>query len=181
MERLIIATLSILYSCLALAKSPYQIDLILFAHPNQTTGLAIDAPLIPMGTNAISLKTDTDKSGKPYRLLAPSSSSLRDEYYLLTRKSHYQVLAHYSWRQPANNQSSVAFPMVEHNGWQMQGTLNVKQASYYFFDAKFQVSPPNNPQSSFTISQKQRLKENVVYYLDNAQIGMLVKIHQLES
>lgn len=179
MERLIIITLSILYSCLALAKSSYQIDLIIFAHPNQNPDMAVDAPFIPISANAISLKTDTEKSGKPYRLLSPSSSSLRDEYYLLTRKSHYQVLGHYSWRQPANNQSSVALPVVEHNGWQIQGKLNVIQSNYYSFDAELQVSPPSNPQSSFTVSQKQRLKDGVVYYLDNAQIGMLVKIHQL--
>ncbi len=179
MERLIIITISILYSCLTLAKSSYQIDLIIFAHPNQNTGLAVDAPLIPMNAHAISLKADTDKSGKPYRLLSPSSSSLRDEYYLLSRKSHYQVLGHYSWRQPANNQSSVALPLAEHNGWQMQGTLNVKQSNYYSFDAEFQISPSSNPQSSFTVSQKQRLKGDVIYYLDNAQIGMLVKIHKL--
>ncbi|MGL5741046.1 MAG: CsiV family protein [Legionella sp.] len=177
MERLII-TLSILYSCLALAKSSYQIDLIVFAHPNQNRSV-VDAPLIPINTNALSLTTDAEKSGKPYRLLSPSFSSLRDEYYLLTRKSHYQVLGHYSWRQPANNQSSVALPVVDHNGWQMHGTFNVKQSNYYTFDADLQVSPPNAPQSSFTVSQKQRLKGNVVYYLDNAQIGMLVKIHQL--
>ncbi|MCE0723386.1 MULTISPECIES: CsiV family protein [Legionella] len=179
MERLIIITLSILYSCLTIAKSSYQVDLIIFAHPNQNPQMAVDAPLIPMGANAIPLKVDTEKSGKPYRLLSSSSSSLRDEYYLLSRKSHYQVLGHYSWRQPANNQSSVALPVVDHNGWQIQGTLNVKQSNYYSFDAELQISPPNNPQSSFTVSQKQRLKDDIVYYLDNAQIGMLVKIHKL--
>ncbi|MCW8444030.1 peptidoglycan binding protein CsiV [Fluoribacter gormanii] len=179
MERLIIITLSLLYSCLTLAKPSYQIDLIIFAQPNQNRSLSIDTPLIPTNANAIYLKTDTDKSGKPYHLLSPSSSSLRDEYYLLSRRSNYQVLGHYSWRQPANNQSTVALPFVDHYGWQMQGTLNVKQSNYYFFDAEFQVSPPNNPQSSFTVSQKQRLKDDVVYYLDNAQIGMLVKIHKV--
>ncbi|PWY56403.1 hypothetical protein DGG96_02720 [Legionella qingyii] len=179
MERLIIITLSLLYSCLTLAKPSYQIDLIIFAQPNQNRALSIDAPLIPTNANAISLKTDTEKSGKPYRLLSPSSSSLRDEYYLLSRRSSYQVLGHYSWRQPANNQSIVALPFIDHHGWQMQGTLNVKQSNYYSFDAEFQVSPPNNPQSSFTVSQKQRLKDNVVYYLDNAQIGMIVKIHKM--
>ncbi|KTC89944.1 peptidoglycan binding protein CsiV [Fluoribacter dumoffii] len=178
MERLIILTISFLYSALALAQASYQIDLIIFAHPNQITGLAVDTPLIPMNTNAIPLKMETDKSGKPYRLLPPSSSSLRDEYYLLTRKSRYQVLGHYSWRQPANNQSNVVLPLAEHNGWQMQSTINVKQSNYYSFDAEVQVSPPGNPQSSFTVSQKQRLKGEVVYYLDNAQIGMLVKIHK---
>ena len=179
MDRLIIITLSLLYSCLTLAKSSYQIDLIIFAQPNQNRELSVEAPLIPTNANAISLKSDTKKSGKPYHLLSPSSSSLHDEYYLLTRKSRYQVLGHYSWKQPANNQSTVALPFVDHNGWQMQGTLNIKQSNYYSFDAELQVSPPNNPQSSFTVSQKQRLKDDVVYYLDNAQIGMLVKIHKV--
>lgn len=177
MERLIIILVSILYSCLASAKPSYQIDLIVFTHPNQIKGLTIDAPLLPPSTNAITLHPDTEKSGKPYRLLPASYSSLRDEYYLLTRKGHYQVLGHYSWRQPANNQNKVALPLVEHNGWQMQSTLNVLQRTYYSFDAELQISPPNNPQGSFTVSQKQRLKGNVIYYLDNAQIGMLVKIH----
>ncbi|KTD10725.1 hypothetical protein Lgra_1691 [Legionella gratiana] len=179
MERLIIIILSILYSCSALAKPPYQIDLIVFTHPNQISGLTIDAPLLPPSSNSISLRPDTEKSGKPYHLLPASYSSLRDEYYLLTRKGHYQVLGHYSWRQPANNQSKVTLPLVEHNGWQMQGTLDIRQSNYYSFDAELQVSPPSNPQESFTVSQKQRLKGDVIYYLDNAQIGMLVKIHKL--
>lgn len=178
MERLIII-FSMLYSCLALAKPSYQIDLILFAHPNQSSGITVDAPPIPLNSNSISLETDTEKSGKPYHLLPASHSSLQDEYYLLTRKSHYQVLGHYSWRQPSNNQSKVTLPFVDHNGWQIQGILNVKQSNYYSFDAELQISPPSNPQESYIVSQKQRLKGNVVYYLDNAQIGMLVKIHQL--
>ncbi|WP_454785892.1 CsiV family protein [Legionella sp. WA2024007413] len=179
MERLIIITLSLLYSALTLAKSSYQIDLIIFAQPNQNKTFSVDVPLIPTNPNAISLKLDSEKSGKPYHLLSPSSSSLRDEYYLLTRKSRYQVLGYYSWKQPGNNQSSVALPFADHNGWQMQGTLNIKQSNYYSFDAELQISPPDNPQTSFSVSQKQRLKDNVVYYLDNAQIGMLVKIHKV--
>jgi hypothetical protein len=179
MQRLFILTISILYSCFAVAKASYQIDLILFAHPNQNSGVSGNTPFIPVNSNAISLKTDTEKSEKPYHLLSSSNSSLRDEYYLLSRKSPYQVLGHYSWRQPANNQSSVALPQIDLSGWQIQGILNIKQSNYYAFDAELQVSPPNNPQSSFIVSQKQRLKENVIYYLDNAQIGMLVKIHSL--
>jgi hypothetical protein len=179
MQRLFIITMSILYSCLAVAKASYQIDLIVFAHPNQNSGISGNTPFIPINSNAISLKADTEKSENPYRLLSPSNSSLRDEYYLLSRKSHYQVLGHYSWRQPANNRSSVALPLVDLSGWQMQGILNITQSNYYIFDAELQVSPSNNPQSSFTVLQKQRLKANVIYYLDNAQIGILVKIHTL--
>jgi hypothetical protein len=138
----------------------------------------LDAPLIPMDKNAITLKTAAGKDPGVYQLLSHSHSGLRDEYYLLSRKSRYQVLGHYSWKQPANHQGTVALPHLSHNGWEMQGTLRVQEGSYYTFDADLQCSPPNNPKSSFTVSQKQRLKDNVVYYLDHSQIGMVVKIHR---
>ena len=180
MQRLFIV-FSILYSCVAwTAKPSYQIDLIVFANQaNLNTELPLDIPIIPTTPNAISLKSDSEKTAKPYLLLDNSFSSLKDEYYQLSHRSNYQVLGHYSWRQPANNSSRVALPLVERNGWQMQGTLRVKQSSYYSFDAELQLSPPNNPQSSFTVSQKQRLKENTVYYLDNAHIGMVIKIYPI--
>jgi hypothetical protein len=182
MQRLLIITLTLLYSSLVLATKPeYQIDLIIFAqHPTmiRSDTLPKDAPLIPINQGTISLKQSSSKMPKNYSLLPNSYSSLKDEYYQLSRRSPYSVLAYYSWRQPANNQSAVALPLTEHSGWQMQGTLRVSQSSYYSFDAYLQVSPPSNPQSSFTVSQKQRLKGDKVYYLDNDHIGMVVKIHQ---
>lgn len=182
MQRLLIITISLLYSCFALAKPSYQIDLIIFAQQAmavQNSELSTDMPLVPMNAHALSLKTNSGKVPQLYCLLPNSYSSLQDQYYQLSRRSHYPVLGYYSWRQPANNQSTVALPLAEHNGWQMQGTLHVRESNYYSFDAKLQISPPNNPQSSFTVSQKQRLKENVIYYLDNDQIGIVVKIHKV--
>ncbi|WP_133137307.1 CsiV family protein [Legionella rowbothamii] len=183
MQRLLIITTTLLYSCLSFAKPSYQIDLIVFAQHSssaQNSGHNLDSPLIPMTyTNAISLRSSSEKTPKPYCLLSNSSSSLKDQYYLLSRRSPHPVLGHYSWRQPANSQSTVALPLVEHNGWQMQGTLRITQSNYYNFDANLQISPPNNPQTSMTISQKQRLKGDTVYYLDNDHLGMVVKIHQV--
>lgn len=182
MQRLLIIITSLLYSCLALAKSEYQIDLIVFAQQAtaaQNAALAADAPLIPTNPNAITLKTSSGKNATTYSLLPNSYSNLKDQYYLLSRKSHHPVLGHYSWRQPANNHSKVALPLIEYHGWQMQGTLLVTQGAYYSFDADLQVSPPDNPHSSFTVTQKQRLKADMVYYLDNERIGMVIKIHKL--
>jgi hypothetical protein len=179
MYRLIILTIGILCSGFTLAKSSYQVDLVLFAYPQSTdknSNMALNTPLIPISKNAITLKND---SKKPYGLLSASQSELRNEYYLLSRKSHYQVLGHYSWVQPSNNQSSVALPNINHNGWQIQGTVRVRQSNYYLFDTDIQCSPPNNPQSSFTVKQKQRLKNNLVYFLDHPQVGMLIKVHKL--
>jgi hypothetical protein len=104
---------------------------------------------------------------------------LRDEYYQLSRKSTYQVLGQFTWKQPANNQNKVSLPLTQHNGWQMQGTIRVRQGTYYQLDTELQLSPPYDPQSFFSVNQKQRLNKNVIYYLDHPQIGMLVKIHPL--
>lgn len=179
MLRLFIATLSILYSFITLAQSNYQVDLVIFAYPQSgdvNKSLAMTSPLLPISQNAITLQPN---STKPYGLLSSSKSSLKDQYYLLSRKSNYRVLGHYSWIQPGANQSSVALPKMSHNGWQMQGTLRIRQNNYYLFDAHLQLSSPNNPDSYFTVNQDQRLKGGVVYFLDHPQVGMLVKIHKL--
>ena len=180
MSRSIIIIISLFYSTFALAKSNYQIDLILFAHPQNTSNkLDLNSPMLPVNKSAISLKSDGNKSLKPYMLLPPSQSGLSDEYYLLSRKSHFQVLGQYSWRQASYNQDTVALSKISAKGWLLQGTLHVQQGNYYLFNADLQFSPPSNPNTSFTVSQKQRLKEGMVYYLDNPQIGMVVKIHKI--
>ncbi|CZR30982.1 Uncharacterised protein [Legionella pneumophila] len=75
----------------------------------------------------------------------------------------------------------VALPKINHNGWQIQGTLKVRQSNYYLFDADLQCLSPGNQETSFTVSQKQRLKGSTIYYLDHPQLGMLVKIHKIAS
>lgn len=182
MYRLFIFTISILYSSFILAKSSYQIDIIFFAHPqaaSKTSELDFNSPLIPVNPKGITLKSSAGKSHNSYDLLPASQSGLNNEYYLLSRKSHYQVLGHYSWRQPADSQSPVTLPTLNHNGWIVQGSLRVRKSNYYLLDTDLQVSPASNPQSSFTIEQKQRLKGSEVYYLDHPQVGMLIKIHSL--
>ncbi|MFI4918507.1 MAG: CsiV family protein [Legionellales bacterium] len=182
MQRFYVLTLSILYSCFTLASSSYQVDLILFTQPQsaaKNSAIVADSPFIPIIKNAISLKPSTKNAHDPYQLLNSSQSGLKNEYYLLNHKPAYQIIGHYSWIQPAKNQSAIALPDINTKGWQVQGTVRVQQSNYYLLDATIQCSAPNNPQSSFTVSQKQRLKEAVVYYLDHPQVGMLVKIHKL--
>lgn len=182
MYKLFFLALSLLLSSISFAKSYYQVDLIVFAH-QQNADKNIQIPtnsfLIPVSKNAIPLRSGKHAEAVTYSLLPSSQSSLRDEYYLLSRKSNFKVLGHYSWRQPSNNQSSVALPELIHDGWQMQGTVRVRQSNYYLFDTDIQLSPPSNPENSFTVSQKQRLKGNIIYFLDHPQIGLLVKVHKL--
>lgn len=182
MIRLLIVTISILCSGFSLASSSYQIDLILFAQPQGSVkNIKLDhsTPLIPISKEAIQLQTDTNKKHRIYTLLPSSQSKLRDQYYLLSRKSQFQILGHYSWKQPAKSNSLVALPKINHDGWQVQGTLKVRQSNYYLFDADLQCTPPNHQEASFSVSQKQRLKGSTIYYLDHPQLGILVKIHKI--
>ncbi|MDP3268311.1 MAG: CsiV family protein [Legionella sp.] len=181
MSRLLILTLSVLYASFIWAKPAYQIDLIVFAHKNNISMSHEDitAPLLPVSKNAIPLLTNSGKSSKPYHLLPTSQSQLRDEYYQLSRKSGYQVLGHYSWLQNASSQSIVALPTTSRNGWQIQGTVQVRQSNYYLIDADLQCTTPANNEFSINVKQKQRIKGNLVNYLDHPQIGILVKVHKI--
>lgn len=168
---------SMLYPCLTLAQSNYQIDLILFANPNRTQpdkALSMDSMFLNEDQKAINLKGN---SAPYYSLLPKARSQLNDAYYQLSHRSPFQVLGHYSWIQPANNQNRVSLPPALLHGWQVLGTVCVRQSNYYLFDADLKMSSPEEPQSYFRVSKKQRLKGKVVYFLDNPQVGMLVEVH----
>lgn len=182
MQRIFILILSLCFSCYSFAGSNYQIDMILFTQIQSgdsahDTGSSV--PMMPISKEALVLKPGNKQTVKPYQLLTPTKSNLSTQFYALNHSKGYHVLGHYSWIQPAKNQNSVALPKLNSNGWQMRGTVRVRQSAYYFFDSDIQLSPPNNPEYSYTISQKQRLKTDTVYYLDNPQLGILVKIHKL--
>ena len=180
MYRVILSLITIIYCGFSFAKDTYQIDLILFAHPQNVNELQdLPSPLIPVDKNARQLNASSQKTDKLYTLLPPSQSGLHDEYYLLTRKSQFRVLGQYRWRQTVKQQDQIALPRENIKGWLLQGTLKVEQVNYYSFNADLQFSPPSNPTAAFTVSQKQRIEEGQVYYLDNPYVGMVVKIHRI--
>lgn len=177
MYSLLLLIISIFFSSYSIAGNTYQVDLILFSYSLNESNPPLNSPIMPIPNSAIQLISGSSKKALPYHLLSPSQSSLRDEYYLLNRTHQYQILGHYSWIQPSQNQYHVALPVGGHNGWQIHGTVRVKQSNYFLVDTHLQVSPPNSPHSSYTIAHQQRVKSNLVYYFDNPQIGMLLKIH----
>ncbi|WP_133126853.1 CsiV family protein [Legionella nagasakiensis] len=157
----------------------YQIDLIVFTHQQGSENTEhMVAPLIPPDTHAAIPLRSLDNAMTPYHLLPVSTSQLRNEYWALNRKSQYRILLHYTWLQPGNNQRPVALSAIHSNSWDIEGTLRVRQSNYYLLDTELFFSSPTND-TSFIFSQKQRLKPNVVYYLDHPQAGMLIKIHKV--
>lgn len=172
---------SILYPFFSLAGSTYQVDLLLFAYPQNAINKTELAPNIPFAlTNpeAIPLNPEQTQSIQPFHLLKSSAFGLNDELYRLNHDASYQVLGHYSWRQPITNKKTIVLPITQLKGWQVQGSVRVQHSNYYEFDAQLHCSPPSNPDSSFSLTQKQRLQDGKVYYFDHPQIGMLVKIHK---
>ncbi|CAM2947458.1 CsiV family protein [Legionella worsleiensis] len=182
MFRFLIILIAVFFSAITSAQSSYQVDIILFAHPTGSatrTELDLNAPLIPVSQKAIPLTKSRGRSNTAYTILPSSQSGLQNEYYLLSHKPGYKIIGHYSWRQPANNQSSIALPESNQNGWTVQGTIRIKQSNFYSLDTDLYLSPSDDPQSSLNIAQKQRIKGGMVYYLDNPLIGMLIKAHKV--
>jgi hypothetical protein len=180
MYRLFLLIINLLSCTVSFAKNTYQIDLILFAHVQSANALPyMDTPLLPLNKKALVLANSTNRTEALYTLLPSSQCGLRDEFYLLNRKSPFQVLGQYSWRQSATQRNTVALDKTSSKGWLMQGTFDVQQANYYLFAANLQFSPPSNPRAAFTVSQKQRIEEGKIYYLDNPYVGMVVKIKKI--
>lgn len=185
MLRAFTLTSLLLFTCLGLANpsSPlYQVDMIVFTHLQSSIkareNLAIPI-LSPDMHHAIPLQNDASNSITPYHTLPTSASHLRNEYWALNRKPQYQVLFHYTWLQPGNNQRPIALSQINSGGWNIEGTLRIRRSNYYLLDTELLFSAPNSTQTAFVFSQKQRLKPGVVYYLDHPQAGMLIKVHQI--
>lgn len=175
----------LIWSSLGLTQTHprYQVDMIVFTHLQPATPSSVqttsDLHLVPNMTHAIPLKNDHQTTALPYHTLPISASQLRNEYWALNRKPDYQILFHYTWLQPSNNQKAIALPQSNGHDWNVEGTLRIRQSNYYLFDTDLLFSAPNNTQPAFVFSKKQRLKPEVVYYLDHPQAGMLIKIHRV--
>ena len=174
-----------LISCISFANHApklYQIDMIVFTHQQTSAQQSenISTPLLmPNVAQAITLQTTQSNAIVPYHLLPSSSSQLSREYGALNRKQDYQVLFHYTWLQPSNNQRAIVLPSISRNGWEIGGTLRVRQSNYYLLDTDLYFTAANNNKIAFLFSQKQRLKPGTIYYLDHPRAGMLIKVHQI--
>ncbi len=158
----------------------YQIDIIGFAHEQQASHQQESmqtASLWINNKNNISLQTDYTETTEPYHLRAASTSTLKREFNVLKQQPDYLVLFHYSWLQPGNNQRAVKLPKVENMGWQVEGSLRIRQSNYFLLDTDLYFTSDNH--QSFVFNQKKRLKDDTLYYLDHPQAGVLVKIHKL--
>ncbi|WP_347251318.1 CsiV family protein [Legionella sp.] len=185
MLKTIIFLALVLFSCFTQANaipSLYQIDLIIFTHPqsaNLPPELSLSSTLSSESTHAAPLQTEIRKELTPYHLLPFSSSQLREEYWALHRRPEYRVLLHYTWLQPFNSQRAVSLPKINRDGWQLEGALRIQRSSYYLLNTELLFSPADSSHSPFVFAQKQRLKGGETYYFDHPQAGMLIKIHQL--
>lgn len=181
---ILIGVLCYAYDCLAKeADSIYQIDMILFIHHASSENKEENTtlPFIEANpTKTIQLKrNETDDSQQPYHLLPSSASTLYKELRALKHHANYQIIGHYTWLQSKHHQQAVSLPDTTDPTWQVTGSMSIKQNTYYQLNTEFIFSNPQSHSPPFLFSHNQRLKNNLVYYLDHPQAGMLIKVHQV--
>ncbi|KTD16027.1 hypothetical protein E3983_04770 [Legionella israelensis] len=163
------------------SENHYQVDLIVFIHQSEinhpSSERLLNSPLVFNHNKSISLNPEIHEDITPYHLRPLRTSSLNNEYYVLKRQPQYQILFHYTWLQPANNQRTVKLPAIPHNGWLVKGGLRIRKSNYYLLDTELYFTSPDKA-ASFMLKEKQRLKNNTLYYLDHPLAGMLIKIHK---
>ena len=158
----------------------YQIDMIVFEHQNKGQQSELfSTKASSEKQNAIPLQFDRSNLKTPYHLLPSASSQLNQEYWALNHRSNYKVLFHYTWLQPNNNQQAIFIPPTTQGNWSVEGTLRIRQNSYYVLDTDLIFSSPKSQKKAFVFSQQQRMKPGTVYYLDHPMAGMLIKVHQV--
>lgn len=169
-------------SCFYANASPlYQVDMIVFTHQGLSSmkESALPAAFVTHNENTISLKPQRDHHQEPYCLLPSSTSLLKNEYWALHHQPQYKVLMHYTWLQPQNNQKTIAIPSFNQEGWNIEGTIHIKKGTYYSLNTELMFSTSQDKKNTFVFSQQQQLKPDMLYYLDDANAGMLVKIHPI--
>tara|TARA_Y100000588_G_C14071686_1_gene846069 strand:+ start:108 stop:662 length:555 start_codon:yes stop_codon:yes gene_type:complete len=157
----------------------YQVDVIVFAQDKKykaTSEHELSPLLITEYPKAIPLKPIAGDNDS-FELLPASKSKLNQELWALHHKSSYKVLAHYSWMQPDNNRQPVIIPKVNVSGWDLEGTFRIQHTNYYQLETELLFSTPEKQSAPFVFSQKHRLEQNKVYYLDHPEAGILIKIH----
>lgn len=167
----------------AIAQSFYQVDIIGFQHHalEDTEEQFTPVNLIINNQKAIALNyANSTEEGLAYKMRPLQYSALKRESYILKQKPAYQILFHYSWLQPERNARTVKIPATKIAGLTIEGSFRIRKPSYYLFDSQLYLKSEGQ-KSAFLIQQKQRMKEDSLYYLDHPQMGLLVKIHSIKS
>lgn len=110
----------------------------------------------------------------------------------LRQSSNYSVLFHRAWRQPAlGDASAVDLPVSARaaNGRSsVQGSIRLIRERFLHLDANLQmlpstatVNPVTTPAISastpvYSLSEKRRIKSNVLHYFDNPRFGMIAMV-----
>jgi len=157
-----------IFTSLSFAQSKYQIDLILFLHHPVPNASLLSSQTAPSSAHA----------SIPH-LLPLSSSALQRDYYTLAHSANNLPIMHASWIQSSTHQQA-RYLSSEDNVWAIKGLVSVHQGHYYQINTQFLVTSLKNPNHAFFITQKQRLKNNTVYYLDNEHVGLLIKVHSTQ-
>lgn len=187
MRLLFVLLLCCIFTPLIYAKSKsaestdYQVDVVLFQHPGITKD-SNESPLtlaLPSNTKrTIPLRSQVECDAEIFCLQELKTSHLKQSWYALKRNPDYRVLGRYTWRQPNNNTQAVRLPEQFFEDIKIEGTLQVRKGNYYYFNSALYLYSANSA-TPLILKQHVRLKDEQTVYLDNPNVGMLVRIHKV--
>lgn len=178
---------SLLAKTLSTTYSPiYQVDLIIFINSNsqpilsQTEKISFLRSKVIKDQNLIILQNNynnlSEENNNLYNLLPTNLSHLAAAYHKLRKHPQYKVIGNFSWLQPLDNNIAITFPTNLDNGWQIDGSMQIKGEHLYSMAAELFLTPPYSQEPMISFKHNQRLIEGKSYYIDYPQVSMLIKI-----
>ncbi len=144
-------------------------------------------PALPEYTESVELSA-SDEQLENYMLLPPEFLKLNREENLISKKSNYQILFHYSWLQGDSSSQKVHLygPNEEQSQYVLNGTIQVKKGYYYSVALNLDLQPPQialapNSPKHFVLNTKRKLKRNEMHYIDHPKFGLLIQIMPYKS
>lgn len=147
----------------------YTVELLVFKYTNSS---AAQQESWLLDREALSAATLKMPAVLPYPELDPSELTLKTESWALRQKLNYPILLHTAWQQPISSvRSAKPFTIID-DQQQILGTLKISNSNYIDIEANFQL--PDEPQ--YTLTEKLRVRDDEVHYLDHPAFGILIKV-----
>ncbi len=117
----------------------------------------------------------------PFVSLSQSQNTLQGVEKIMTENPNYKILARAAWRQPALSGREVETVHVyggkSANAWDIEGLVTFKKSRYLHLDADFLLREGD---TTYRMSQSQRVRSGKLYYYDHPLMGLIVKITPYE-
>lgn len=164
----------------------YQVELIVFQNTQpQNESQVLSHAALPQTDNAIQLIPFEEKNYyRPFELMPNAAKHLNKEESRLNSSAEFKVLLHTAWLQDLSNpEESKAIHLSakadnEDEHWALDGTVTFLRRKYIELNTNLLLNLDTDAEDTKPIRlvQHRKLRSKELHYLDNPQMGVLVKV-----